>query len=131
MFTGGIGIDPVHQLHGMLVAIDRVRLRTLGLGDTQGIAGLEKFQRQLRIQNHRIKLVACGNVAAAFQELVLGVQCFDGSLGIVADDVLEHDDVAGLADCKIRFRGDHQRKRLKIRGDINLAAMVVADQNLA
>ncbi len=115
----------------MLIAVAGVRLGSFGLRDAQGIARFKEFQRQLGIQNHRIEFVAGGNVAAAFQKFILCVHRFGSSLGILADDVFEHHDVAGLSNRIVRFRGDDQSEGLKVGGDVQLAAMVVADQDFA
>ena len=115
----------------MLIAVAGVLLGTLGLSDAQRIARFEEFQRQLGIQNHGVELVAGGNVAAALHQFVLCVHCLGGSLGVFANHVLEHDHIAGLANGVVRLRSDDQSERLKIRGDIQFAAMVVADQHFA
>ena len=54
-----------------------------------------------------------------------------GSLGVLANNVFEHHNVAGLSHRIIRFRGHDQSECLQISSDIDLAALVVAHQDLA
>ncbi len=56
---------------------------------------------------------------------------FGSPFGVLADNVFEHDHVAGLAHRIIRFRGDDQREGLKIGGYVHLAAVVVAHQDFS
>jgi hypothetical protein len=115
----------------MLIAVMGVGVGALGLRNAQGVARFEEFERQPGIQNHGIELVAGRDVAAALQEVVLGVHRLDSPLGVLADYVFEHDYVTGLANRIIRFRSDHQRESLKIGGDVHLAAVVIAHQDFS
>ena len=124
-------IDFVHQLDSMLIAVAGVLLGSFGLRDAQGVARFKELQRQLGVQNHGVEFVAGGNIAAAFHEFILRVHCFGGSLGVLANHVFKHHDIAGLPHRIIRFRGDDQSESLKVGGDVELAAMVVAHQYFA
>ena len=73
-----------------------------------------------------IELVAGGNVATALHQFVLRIHRFGRSLGVLANHILKHHHIAGLAHRIIRFRRNDQSERLKIRGHVELAAMVVA-----
>ena len=127
----GIFICIIHQLESVLIAVAGVLLGSLGLRDTQCIASFEEFQRQLGIQNHRVEPVAGRNVAAAFEKVMLGIECFGSSLGISANYVFKHYDVARLAHGIVRFRRDDQSECLEVRGDVQLAAVVIAHQYFA
>ena len=102
--------------------------RAFRFGDTNRIARFQKLQRQLGIQNHRVEFVSGRDIAAALHEFILRMDCFGCSLGIGTNNILEHDDIAGLANGKIGLRSDDQRERLKIRGGGQFAAIIAADQ---
>src|SRR6202040_2490337 len=125
VLVGGILIDLVHQPDRVLVGVVGVGLGSLGLCDAQGIARFKEFQWQPGVQNYGIEFVASGDIAAAFQKFILRVHRLGGSLGILADDVLDHDHVTWLSNRIVRFCRDHQSEGLKICRDVHLAAMVI------
>ena len=62
---------------------------------------------------------------------MFGTQRFGGALGVGANDIFDHDDVAGFAHRIIRFGRDEQCKGLQVSGDVHFAAAVVAYQYFA
>ena len=131
MLSGRILVHGVHQLDGMLVTIAGVGLGSLGLRDAQSIARFEELQWQLGIQNHGIEVVARGDVGASLHEFVLGAYFLSRSLGVFTDDVFEHDHIARLPDCVVWLCSNDQSERLKVGGDVKLAAAITAHQYLA
>ena len=77
------------------------------------------------MQDHRIEFVAGGNVAAAFEKVILCIHHLGSSLGVVANDVFEHYHVTGLAHRIIRFRGNDQSEGLEVGSDVELAAVAI------
>src|ERR1019366_4787519 len=104
VLTGSVTVCLVHQADSMPVAGTSVRLCPNRLCDAQSITRLEKLQRQPGIQDDRIEFVAGGNIPATFEKVVFGIHGLDRSLGVFTNDVFKYDDVAGLADGKIRLR---------------------------
>ena len=110
MLSGGVSVRVIHQLDGLLIAVSGVLFGAFRLRDAHRIARFEEFQWQLGIQNHGIKLVAGGNIAAALHQFVLRIDGFDCALGVFANDIFEHHHIAGLPNRIIRFRGNDQAR---------------------
>jgi hypothetical protein len=108
-----VSIRRVHQFGGVLITVTGVSFGAFGLSDAQRVSRFEKFERQLRVQCDRVKLIAGGNVASAFHKFKFGIDCFARPLGIDLHDVLKYDDVAWLVYGKVGLRGYDQRERLK------------------
>src|SRR6185369_1747194 len=53
------------------------------------------------------------------------------ALGVLANYVFEHDDIAGLTNGIIRLCGDDQSEGLQVGGDVQLTAAVIAYQYFA
>ena len=90
----------------MLIAVAGIFFCSFGLSDAQRIPRFIEFQWQLGIQDHGVEFVAAGNVAAALNEVILCIDRFSSSLRVLANDVFEHHDVAGLPHGIIRFCGN-------------------------
>jgi len=90
VLSSGIFVGMIHQRDGMLIAAVRVLLRTFGLSDADRIPRFEEFQRQVRVQDHGIELVAGGNIPTPFHEFIFGIHGFGRTLGVVAYYVLKH-----------------------------------------
>ena len=127
----GVSVGAVHQLDGVLIAFAGVFLGSLGFGDAHRIPRFKKLQWQLGIQNHRVEFVSGRDIAAALHELIFCVHCFGCALGVGANNILKHDNIAGLANGKIGLRGDDQCECLEIGGGSQLAAIVAADQHFS
>jgi hypothetical protein len=123
VLAGGVFICLVHQADSMLIAVAGVLLGSLRLSDAHCIARLKEFQRQLGIHDDRVEFVAGGDVATPFKKLILGVHRLGRSHRVLANHVFEHYHVAGTPHGIIRLRGDYQCECLKVRGNIQLAAL--------
>src|SRR5205814_7340440 len=126
MLAGGISVDFVHQTNSVVIAVVGIMLGSLGFRDTHGVACFKEFQWQVGVQNYRIEFIASWNVATALQKFILGIHRLSRAFGVLANYVFEHDDIAGLTHRIIRFRGDDQSEGLKIGGDVQLTAAVIA-----
>src|SRR5579864_1396236 len=109
----------------MLIAVAGVLLGSLGFSDAQCISRLKEFQRQLGIHDYRVEFVAGGNVATAFEKVVLCIHHLGSSLGVLANEIFEHDHVAGLAYRIIRLRGNDQSESLEVGSNVKLAAVAI------
>src|SRR6202158_6264836 len=131
MLPGGERIGLVHRANGLFVAWGGISFGAGRLRYAQGIARFKEFERQFGVQNYRVELITSGDVAAAIYQFVFGIHGLASADGIRANGVLEDHDVAGTTHGIIRFRGYDHRESLKVRGHVQLAAVVIAHQNFA
>ena len=131
MFANRLGIGSVHQLNGVLVARVGISLRSLRLSDAQSIPRFVEFQRQIGVQHHGVELVASGKVTPTFHEFVLRIYILTGPLGVRTDHIFKNDDVAGLPNGIVRFRGDDKSEGLQVGSCSQLASVVFANQHFS
>jgi len=63
----------------------------------------KKFERQVGVQNHRVELIARGDVATSIDQFKLRIHGFGGADSIGADGVLEGPQVCWTTYGIIRF----------------------------
>src|SRR4029077_7819335 len=131
MLAGGESVGFIHLINGLFVAGGSVAFGAGGFRDSQGIAGLKEFERQFGVQDDGIEFVAGGNVAAAIDEFKLGIHDFGSADSIRANGVLENYEVARAADGVVRLRSYDHRESLEVSGHVELAAVIVANQDFA
>jgi hypothetical protein len=68
---------------------------------------------------------------SARQQLVLRVHHLDVADGVLADLVFHDDDVARLADCRVRLGGDNHAERLEVGGDAETGVVAGVGHQLA
>ena len=119
-------IGLLHLADGIFIAGGCVSLCSGRFGDSHRIARFEEFERQFRVQDDWVEVIAGGNIAASIDEFILGVHGLAGSDCVWPNRIFSDHDVAGTTHRIIRFSGYDQRKGLKVRCDVQLAAMIVA-----
>ena len=103
------------------------------LGDGDRVPSFEEIERNVGLSLCRGQLFG-GNVddvLLAFQHIELGVNGFFEAFGVLQNNVLGDNYVAGVDHREIRFGGDDKAESLQIGGNANLVLTVSAGQNLA